>query len=117
MSQSQAEPTAKSHLRQQRFQVQLNQKQHHDWLVNQDFGHLAKHYYCQNHLRYLLGENWFVLENVLMEIPWFVFEVELLELANPFVLEGPFFISFNHDGSIVGFRKTIKAAVQPQDKN
>ena len=84
MSQSQAEPTAQSHLRQERFQVQLNQ----------DFGHLAKHYYCQNHLRYLLGENWFVLENVLMEIPWFVFEVELLELANPFVLEGAAFYFF-----------------------
>jgi hypothetical protein len=91
MSQSQAEPTAQSHLLQQRIQVQ---KQHHDWLVNQDFRHLAKHYYCQNHLCYLLGENWFVMENVLMEIPWFVVEVKLLELANPFVLEGAAFYFF-----------------------
>ena len=51
-----------------------------------------KHEYCLNLLRYLVGKNLFILENVL-EIP-FVFEVELLELANPFVLESDFF--FNH---------------------
>jgi len=49
MTQSHAEPTAQSHLRyhsqngQQLIQVQPNQKQHHDWLVNQDLDHLVKH--------------------------------------------------------------------------
>jgi hypothetical protein len=32
-----------------------------------------------------------------MVIP-FVLEVELLDLANPFLLEGPFFSSSNHGG-------------------
>jgi len=42
-------------------------------------------------MSYLIGENWFVVENVLlMEIP-FVLEVKHLDLANPFLLEGPFF--------------------------
>jgi len=49
MTQSQAEPTAHLRLRyhsqngQQLIQVQPNQKQDHDWLVNQDFDHLVKH--------------------------------------------------------------------------
>ena len=96
MAHSQAEPTAYPRLGylQQLIQVQPNQKQHHDWLVNQDFDHLVKHLYFQNPLRYLLGENWFVVENVLMEIP-FVFKVKILELTNPFGLECFF---FNHGG-------------------
>jgi hypothetical protein len=67
----------------------------------QDFDHLVKHYYFQNPLQPLLGENWFLVENVLMEIP-FVFEVKLLELAYPFGLECFFFLfSTMVDNSLV----------------
>ena len=49
MSQSQAQPTARSHFRyhsqngQQLIQVQPNLNQHQDWLVIQDLDHLVKH--------------------------------------------------------------------------
>ena len=68
-------------------------------------------------MSYLIGENWFVVENVLMEMIPFVLEMKLLELANPFGLECVFYFFFNHDGLFVGFRDSINAAVQPQDKN
>ena len=49
-----------------------------------------------------------------MEIP-FVFEVKLLNWQTPLAWSAFFF--FNHGGLFVGFRKSIKAAAQPQDKN
>ncbi len=91
--------------------------------MNQDFHYEVKHEYCLYPLRYLLGEKLVKLlchRNVLerknhfvLEIP-FVLEVELLDMANPFVLEGAFFYFFQP--SLV-FEKTIKAAVQPKDTN
>jgi hypothetical protein len=56
------------------------------------------------------------VENVLTEKIPFVLEVKLLDLANSFAVGCVFYYFSNHNGYFVGFRNSINAAEQPQDR-